>query len=260
MDLIKQTIETVFSNTDTILAPYGCKHYLRRCKTKAPCCDQKLFDCRRCHDEEFELDNINNHKLDPSTIKLIVCTNCHGEQEVSQHCTKCNSCFGFYYCSICKLFDDIDREQYHCDKCGICRIYKSKSFHCDKCNICLPLSLKDHICSDFKETYCPICLEYLFDSTKSTFQTKCGHSMHYICLMDLLANSNRCPVCSKSVFYIKEVNSLIDIEVEQTLMPDEYKDKKVDILCNDCNNKSNVNFHVVGMKCTHCGSYNSRQI
>jgi RING finger/CHY zinc finger protein 1 len=41
-------------------------------------------------------------------------------------------------------------------------------------------------------------------------------------------------------------------------MPDEYKDKKVKILCNDCQERSEVTFHVLGAKCTKCHSYNTR--
>ncbi|KAJ0036014.1 hypothetical protein Pint_25052 [Pistacia integerrima] len=29
---------------------YGCKHYRRRCKIRAPCCNE-IFDCRHCHNE-----------------------------------------------------------------------------------------------------------------------------------------------------------------------------------------------------------------
>ncbi|KAL0557321.1 hypothetical protein IC582_005852 [Cucumis melo] len=29
---------------------YGCEHYRRRCKIRAPCCDQ-IFTCRHCHNE-----------------------------------------------------------------------------------------------------------------------------------------------------------------------------------------------------------------
>lgn len=40
-------------------------------------------------------------------------------------------------------------------------------------------------------------------------------------------------------------------------MPDEYKDIKIKILCNDCNAKSEVPFHIVGGKCSQCKSYNT---
>ncbi|GAB2277245.1 hypothetical protein Dimus_011952, partial [Dionaea muscipula] len=29
---------------------YGCQHYWRRCRIRAPCCNE-IFDCRHCHNE-----------------------------------------------------------------------------------------------------------------------------------------------------------------------------------------------------------------
>jgi len=49
----------------------------------------------------------------------------------------------------------------------------------------------------------------------------------------------------------------MDYEIENTKMPEEYKDHKVMILCNDCNVKSEVPFHILGAKCTSCRSYNT---
>ncbi|MQL96703.1 hypothetical protein Taro_029379, partial [Colocasia esculenta] len=49
------TITTVdASAVDSLLdfgkMEYGCKHYRRRCKIRAPCCNQ-VFTCRHCHNE-----------------------------------------------------------------------------------------------------------------------------------------------------------------------------------------------------------------
>lgn len=35
---------------------------------------------------------------------------------------------------------------------------------------------------------------------------------------------------------------------------------QVSILCNDCNETSTTAFHIVGLKCSHCRSYNTRRI
>jgi RING finger/CHY zinc finger protein 1 len=43
-------------------------------------------------------------------------------------------------------------------------------------------------------------------------------------------------------------------------MPDEFRDKKVKILCNDCSERSEVIFHVLGAKCQICYSYNTRML
>ncbi|OBS65730.1 hypothetical protein A6R68_05730 [Neotoma lepida] len=51
----------------------------------------------------------------------------------------------------------------------------------------------------------------------------------------------------------------LDNEVAQTPMPLEYQNVTVDILCNDCNGRSTVQFHILGMKCKICDSYNTAQ-
>ena len=40
-------------------------------------------------------------------------------------------------------------------------------------------------------------------------------------------------------------------------MPPEYKDVKILLLCNDCGSMSEVPFHIMGGKCSDCGSYNT---
>ena len=37
-------------------------------------------------------------------------------------------------------------------------------------------------------------------------------------------------------------------------------DLQVWILCNDCNDTTEVYFHIIGQKCCHCQSYNTRAI
>merc|ERR1719378_1459245 len=49
----------------------------------------------------------------------------------------------------------------------------------------------------------------------------------------------------------------IDREVANTPMPREYLGLHREILCKDCNRTSIVAFHIVGMKCRPCGSYNT---
>merc|ERR1712080_573053 len=49
----------------------------------------------------------------------------------------------------------------------------------------------------------------------------------------------------------------VDREVAATPMPREYEGLHRNILCKDCNSSSTVIFHIVGMKCAQCGSYNT---
>jgi RING finger/CHY zinc finger protein 1 len=57
---------------------------------------------------------------------------------------------------------------------------------------------------------------------------------------------------------------LFEAEMDQELanmpMPEDYKDVKMKMACNDCQFKSEVNFHILGGKCKKCGSYNTARI
>ncbi|CAI0444519.1 unnamed protein product [Linum tenue] len=99
-----------------------------------------------------------------------------------------------------------------------------------------------------------------------------------------------CPLCSKSVCDMSKVWEKFDMEIAATPMPGPYQGKmvhfqnsspyhsplrhvpfcfslifffsfawQVRILCNDCGRTSQVQFHIVAQKCTHCKSYNTRQ-
>ena len=171
----------------------------------------------------------------------------------------CKCCFGKYFCDKCNLFDDIDKDQYHCDKCGICRIGKHIYVHCDDCGICVNKN-NAHKCFPIKETLCPICMMDLFSSTNSVIQMKCNHYIHRKCFDELLNVSYKCPICQVSIVDTSLLNEYIDNEINATLMPIEYDNLFFKILCNDCHADSDVKFHIVGLKCQNCGSYNTRKI
>ncbi|KAJ1699443.1 hypothetical protein LUZ63_007955 [Rhynchospora breviuscula] len=247
---------------------YGCKHYRRRCKIRAPCCDE-VFYCRHCHNESMR----DHHEINRREVETVICLICDAEQPVSQVCSHCGVRMGEYFCAICKFFDDdISKEHYHCDDCGICRIGGKESyFHCKKCGSCYSIGLRDkHSCvENSMRNYCPICYEYLFDSLQETAVLKCGHTMHSSCLLEMLSHDKFCcPICSKSVIDVSKFWKKLDKEVEATIMPEYYQCKdssedyqyKVWILCHDCNDTTEVFFHVIGQKCSHCNSYNTRSI
>ena len=52
---------------------------------------------------------------------------------------------------------------------------------------------------------------------------------------------------------------VLDLEVQRTPMPPEYRGQRVAVLCNDCHEESTADFHVIGLKCGECGSYNTRR-
>jgi hypothetical protein len=123
---------------------HGCKHYSRRCKLRASCCDKvryrtrmfeqvlepplhlkdglpQVFWCRLCHDEEYaQLKDA--HVLDRRDVRFMVCLACDLEQEVAQHCEACGVRMGEYFCAECRLWDDdVSKGQFHCIGCGLCR-------------------------------------------------------------------------------------------------------------------------------------------
>ena len=77
-----------------------------------------------------------------------------------------------YHCTICHLFEDSrSRRIYHCADCRICRVGEGLGkdfFHCPRCDICMAMSLKDkHTCVEQTlRANCPVCLQYMFTSTK----------------------------------------------------------------------------------------------
>ncbi|KAI7724799.1 hypothetical protein M8C21_031224 [Ambrosia artemisiifolia] len=155
--------ETVNSNIlDGGSLEYGCSHYRRRCRIRAPCCDE-IFNCRHCHNEAKNDINVNQEERHTIPRHEVICTLCGTEQEVRQMCVNCGVCMGKYFCGACKLFDDdISKRQYHCDGCGICRIGGQENFfHCDKCRCCYSNVLKDcHPCVEGAMHHdCPVCFE-----------------------------------------------------------------------------------------------------
>ncbi|XP_073386438.1 E3 ubiquitin-protein ligase MIEL1 isoform X3 [Physcomitrium patens] len=244
---------------------HGCKHYRRRCRIRAPCCNE-VFDCRHCHNEAknfYEVDESRRHDIPRHRVEKVICSLCNHEQDVKQVCENCGVCMGAYFCDKCKFFDDeTKKEQYHCDKCGICRIGgRDNFFHCDRCGSCYKNSLRNvHPCvENAMHQNCPICVEYLFDSVMDISVLPCGHTMHQFCLKQMNQHSQySCPICSKSTTDMSRFWARLDLEIALTPMPEEYRNKKVWILCNDCGTTCDVYYHVLGHKCAGCGSYNTR--
>ncbi|KAG7010663.1 E3 ubiquitin-protein ligase RZFP34 [Cucurbita argyrosperma subsp. argyrosperma] len=245
---------------------FGCSHYRRRCKIRAPCCDE-IFDCRHCHNEaknSLELETLDSHDVPRHQVQKVICSLCDTEQDVQQYCMNCGVCFGKYFCIICKFFDDdVSKNQYHCDECGICRTGgKENFFHCKTCGCCYSKLMKDgHRCIERAMHHsCPVCFEFLFDTTKDISVLPCGHTMHLKCAKEMESHFQySCPVCSKSICDMSRLWAKLDTVIASTPMPDMYKNKKVWILCNDCGAEGEVQFHVIAHKCLDCKSYNTKQ-
>ena len=241
----------------------NCEHYNRGCTIIAPCCNN-MFDCRLCHND------ICDHEINRFEIKEVCCKKCKHIQKKQQICENCGLNMGSYFCEICCLYDNTDKGQFHCEKCGICRVGgKENFFHCDKCNACIGINLKDsHNCiENVTKNVCPICRDNMFDSIDSITMLKCGHYMHNECLKLMVSDgsslsSYRCPICQKTIFELAEYWKVIDQEIENTPMPEEYANDIRHIQCIDCGIEADVKFHIIGLKCQNenCGSYNTKVI
>ncbi|PPD97482.1 hypothetical protein GOBAR_DD05500 [Gossypium barbadense] len=225
---------------------FGCEHYKRNCKLRAACCG-KLYTCRKATTD-------------------MMCMSCLKIQPVGPVCTT-PSCgelsMAKYYCNICKFFDD-ERNVYHCPFCNLCRVGKGLGddfFHCMVCNCCLAKKLVDHKCREKGlEINCPICCDFLFTSSESVRALPCGHFMHSACFQAYACSHYICPICSKSMGDMAVYFGMLDALLASEQLPEEYRNRCQDILCNDCDKKGTAAFHWLYHKCGYCGSYNTRVI
>ena len=235
---------------------FSCVHYLRNHLVMCSHC-LTYYPCRQCHDDH------ENHEMNRFAIKKMFCGYCDTKQPVSNQCICCKKQMGIYYCAICHLHENDERKiplLKHCSSCGICRIGKNP-MHCNTCNICYPdrSSLENHNCSEAKyHKNCPVCLEDLFSSRNVTVSLQCGHVLHNHCFKESLEqNEYRCPLCKKSMIDMTQFWDGMDLSIAHQPMPDEYKNYKVSILCNDCEEKTITKYHFLCNKCKKCQSWNT---
>lgn len=105
----------------------GCEHYRRNVKLQCASCE-RWHTCRHCHDA------VEDHVLPRQQTKHMLCMLCGCAQKASDTCTKCGQSAAYYYCGICKLWnDDPNKPIYHCPDCGLCRVGQGLGkdfFHC----------------------------------------------------------------------------------------------------------------------------------
>ncbi|XP_055906411.1 uncharacterized protein LOC129941731 [Eupeodes corollae] len=251
------TTTTTTTKTPEKERKVGCEHYKRRAMFVTPCCN-KFYKCRYCHDEN------ETHHFDRKTLTELICVECNTRQKVQEQCEKCRVRFGKYTCLICNLFDDEDKNQYHCNGCGICRIGgRDNFFHCEVCNMCLPIELKieGHRCvENISRSNCPVCLGAIHTSRIPCHIPDCGHLLHKMCFDQLLASGHYvCPTCQTSLLDMTKMWEYLDTQALLMTMPKKYESQRVYIFCNDCHDTCKTKFHFVGLKCIHCGGYNTTQ-
>ena len=105
----------------------GCEHYKRNIKLQCSACN-RWYTCRFCHDA------VEDHMLNRRETKNMLCMLCGCAQPASEECALCSKRGAWYYCDVCKLWDDdSEKSIYHCNDCGICRVGKGLGkdfFHC----------------------------------------------------------------------------------------------------------------------------------
>lgn len=93
----------------------GCRHYKRNVKVQCFDC-RRWYPCRHCHDE------VEDHRLNRRKTLNMLCMLCATPQPAAECCGNCGQQAAWYYCGICKLWDDDGSKRiYHCEECGICR-------------------------------------------------------------------------------------------------------------------------------------------
>ena len=225
----------------------------RKCRIIAFCCGE-LFCCRICHDEN------SDHLIDRFKTTTIVCKVCETEQKVNSECSSCMIKFDVNFCPKCNLWSS--KDIFHCSDCGICRIGIASDYdHCFNCNICC---VDDHNCTKVKlslDESCSICCENLKNSLNSVVSIPCGHYLHRICLLESIDNGNiGCPLCKKSVGNFSEQWNLLREEKKRITIEDPELAKPTKIMCNDCGHQTTVIWHIVGLECPDCNSFNTAKV
>jgi hypothetical protein len=104
------------SDDTELVQSLGCRHYKRNVKLQCFTCGG-WYTCRFCHDE------VEDHVLNRKETRNMLCMLCGCAQRASDLCTNCGERAAYYYCGICKLWDnDTNKSIYHCADCGICRV------------------------------------------------------------------------------------------------------------------------------------------
>ena len=236
----------------------GCQHYKADVKMQCVTCS-KFYTCRFCHDEA------EDHAFPRRETRFMLCMLCQTPQSVGDTCKNCYQTAA-YYCGICKLFNsDPEKSIYHCDDCGICRLGQGLGkdfFHCKTCVACMSISAeKTHKCvQGSTQSDCPVCKVFLFTSVMPVAFMKCGHAIHSSCFQIYATNSYKCPICSKSIANMESQFRRLDRYIEEQPMPEEYRDNRAYVFCNDCNSRNITKYHWLGLKCSVCESYNTTQL
>lgn len=100
----------------------------------------------------------------------------------------------------------------------------------------------------------------MFDSPLSVIFMECGHPIHKSCFDQYMATSYKCPLCNKSIVKMDALFLNLSNIIKEQPMPEDWKDVRSILLCNDCSAKSSAPFHFLGLQCENCHSYNTIEL
>ena len=225
LDNYKELLERYNINTCT------CKHYNNNCKIHCTICN-KVYNCWKCHNKIC-----SEHKLEQRDVTNISCTRCNKMQKLGLKCENCDNFFGSYICFKCKIIDS-----------------KYNYNHCDKCGYCMDIfTFNEHICiENIIDDNCSVCLEKIINNGKIK-KMMCNHIIHESCYNNLIKNSDKCPLCVKTIYIDLEKIEILNKKLLKNNCDD---DKYVDIYCRDCEKKFNVEYNDIALKCPKCKLFN----
>lgn len=100
----------------------------------------------------------------------------------------------------------------------------------------------------------------MFASQKTVIFMECGHSIHRACFNQYMASSYKCPICSKSIVNMEALFTNLANHIHEQPMPEEFRNVRSVISCNDCSAKSSTPFHFLGLRCQICKSFNTAEL
>ncbi|KAF8401554.1 hypothetical protein HHK36_012496 [Tetracentron sinense] len=222
-----------------------------------------------------------------------ICSNC-GVNLGEYFCDVCkfyddDTKKGQFHCTDCGICRVGGRENFfHCQKCGSCYSVSLRDNH-----LCVENSMRHHcpICYEYLfdslndtrvlkcghtmhlECYremgrhnkycCPICFKSVFDMSNTW--KRIDEEIEATVMPEDYRYKKFCAICGMT--FIPLVVALhifgwfgdIALSFAKTHLRCKCM-SQVWILCNDCNNTTEDFFHVIGQKCSHCKSYNTRAI
>ncbi|GFP81503.1 ring finger and chy zinc finger domain-containing protein 1 [Phtheirospermum japonicum] len=184
----------------------GCSHYRRRCRIRAPCCNE-IFSCRHCHNEAKNnicIDQKLRHDVPRHLVEKVICSLCDTEQEEFLSWQRLfnksakivvyawGDTFAVFASCLMMIHLNISIIVTAVEFAGCCYSVLLKSTH-----PCVERAMHQD---------CPVCFEYLFESRNDVIALPCGHTIHKACLEEMQEHYQySCPICSKSVCDMSKV-------------------------------------------------------